>query len=365
MRQKSDFCESWRGALLQPFYCANISILSHKILMESFSKIAGHNNAKKLLLAALRNQKIAHSYLFIGVENLGKFLLAKEFAKSLSCQEGTLGNACGKCPKCLGIEKETDPDVLFINSSKNKILDKNGEEKKTISVEEIRMLEHHLSLFPYNSKYKIAIINEAHKFTVEAINAFLKTLEEPKGNSVIILVADDSKFLLKTLISRTQVIRFWPLKNEIIESFLVKNHNAAAEKAKAIGKISSGKPGLAVNFLKNEEQIENYYEDEEIFWNFFKADLPEKINFLEGLSKKEENIKDVLEFWLLCARRKILEKYLSDNSLDSAAQKGSGLKNTVNFVNNLIVILNLINNSNINKRLALEILALETCPAGN
>ncbi len=326
--------------------------------------VAGHKNAKKLLSAALKNKKIAHSYLFIGVENLGKFLMAKEFAKSLSCQNGVLGNACGACPKCQIIENETDPDVLFINSSKNKILDKDGEEKKSISIEEIRILEHHLSLFPYNSKYKIAIINEAHKLTVEAVNGFLKTLEEPKGNSIIILVADNSKFLLKTLISRTQVIRFWPLKNEIIENFLV-SRGATAEKAKAIGIISSGKPGLAIDFSKNEEKIKDYYENEKIFWNFFQANLPEKIIFLENLSKKEENIKDVLQFWLLCLRKKILEKYLPGDSESGAAQSENGFKKIADFINNLIIILNLINNSNINKRLALEILALETCPVRN
>ncbi len=332
--------------------------------MDNFLNVAGHINAKKLLSAALRNSKIAHSYLFIGVESLGKFLLAKEFAKNLSCRNGVSGNACGFCLKCKAIENETDPDVLFINSLKNRILDKEGEESKTISVEEIRVLQHHLSLFPYDSKYKIAIIDEAHKFTVEAINAFLKTLEEPKGNAIIILVVDDSKFLLKTLISRTQIIRFWPLKDEVIENFLI-NLDATAEKAKAIGAISFGKPGLAINFLKNDEKIKAYHENEEIFWNFFASNLSEKMIFLENLFKKEEDIKEILRFWLFCLRKKVLNEYLSKENEVGRKQSKSGLKKTVDFINNLIVILNLINNSNINKRLALEILALETCPAGN
>lgn len=323
--------------------------------MDSFSNIAGHDNAKKLLFSALKNKRIAHGYLFIGVEKLGKFALAKEFVKSLSCQDAKNGNVCGACPKCRAIESELDPDVLFINSPKNRILNKEGEEAKTISVEEIRILQHHLSLFPYNSKYKIAIIDEAHKFTEQAVNAFLKTLEEPKGNSLIILVADDSKFLLKTLISRMQVIRFWPLKNEVIEKLLAKR-GVISENAKAISLISSGKPGLAIDYSQDQEKVKEYYENEEIFWNFFKANLPEKMNFLESLFKKEENAKDILEFWLLCMRKNILEKYLAE---DPAGQDKAGFKKTVDFINNLIAILNLTNNSNINKRLALEILALE------
>lgn len=332
--------------------------------MDSFSNIAGHNNAKKLLCSALKNQKIAQGYLFIGVEKLGKFLLAKEFAKSLSCLNGSPGNSCGICPKCSRIENETDPDVLFINSAKNRILDKEGEVSKVIPVEEIRTLQHHLSLFPYDSKYKIAVIDEAHKLTEQAINAFLKTLEEPKGNSVIILVADNSKFLLKTLISRMQVIRFWPLKDEVVESFLI-NRGTVAQKAKDISAISAGKPGLATDFAKNEQKIIDYRTNEEIFWKFFASNLSEKIIFLENLLKKEENIKDVLQFWLLCLRKKILEKCLSGDYESSNQNNECGLKKITEFVNNLIAILNLINNSNINKRLALENLALETCTVRN
>jgi Rad3-related DNA helicase len=326
--------------------------------MTSFLNVAGHDNAKKLLSSALKNQKIAQGYLFIGVEKLGKFLLAKEFVKNLSCQKGATGSACGVCEKCIAIDNEIDPDVLFLNSSKNRILDKNGIESKTISVEEIRSLQHHLSLFPYNSKYKIAVIDEAHKFTEQAINAFLKTLEEPKGNSVIILIADDSKFLLKTLISRMQVIRFWPLKDEVIENFLI-SRNTPVQKVKIISSISSGRPGLAVDFSRDEQKISDYLKMEEVFWSFFKSNLSEKIIFLENLSKNEENIQDILKFWLLCLRKNFLQKYLARDNSNNDSEAENGLKKIVDAVNSLIIILNLINNSNINKRLALEILALE------
>lgn len=322
--------------------------------MANFPNIAGHENAKKLLSSALRNKKIAHSYLFIGVANLGKFLAAKEFAKSLSCQNGQPCNPCGKCSKCLAIERESDPDVLFINSPKSKTEAENQDEKKSISVEEIRILQHHLSLFPYNAKYKIAIVDEAHKFTNEATNAFLKTLEEPKGNAIIILTANESKFLLKTLISRTQIVRFWPLKSETIEKFLISRCDANAENAKRVSEISFGKPGLAIDFIKNKQKINERREKESVFWNFTEAPLPKKMIFVEDLFKKEENIENLLQFWLLCLRKRILEK-TAPNDYDSKLK----LKKMVNFMNNLIIILNLINSSNINKRVALEILALE------
>lgn len=333
--------------------------------MGSFANIGGHKNAKKLLSAALKNGKIAHSYLFVGAANLGKFLMAKEFAKSLSCRNGFSGNSCGECAKCLAIDRETDPDVLFINSPDGKFSDERREEKKSISVEEIRLLQHHLSLFPYDSKYKIAIVNEAHKFTAEAINAFLKTLEEPKGNSIIILVADNSKFLLKTLISRTQAIRFWPLKNEVIENLLI-GRGASLAKAKEISAISSGKPGLAIGFLEDPRKIADYCEKEYNFWSFVQANLSGKMIFLESLFKKEEDVKDILQLWMLYARKRILRDYLPENFYNNGARGASSddfpkveLKKLVNFVDNLAIVSNLIDSSNINKRLALEILALE------
>lgn len=327
--------------------------------MDSFDKIIGNNNAKKLLLSALKNNRIAHGYLFIGVEKLGKFLLAKEFVKALSCQRGEHGDPCGVCSKCVSIDNESDPDVLFINSSKKKILDKDGKESKHISVDQIRNLEHHLSLFPYNSKYKVAVINEAHKFTEQAINAFLKTLEEPKGNSVIILIADNSKFLLDTLISRMQVIRFWPLDENAIDKFLI-DLGVQPKDAKMISELSFGKPGIAMDYFTNKLRIDEYHRNEDFFWKFFFSALPDRMMFLEELTKKENDLKDTLQFWLLCARKKILENYTSVVS----AKKDSFYneikqEKILEFMNHITIILNLINNSNINKRLALEILTLE------
>lgn len=325
--------------------------------MHSFFNVAGHKNAKKLLTSAINNKKIAHGYLFIGAKGLGKFKLAKEFIKSLLCKKGLPGNPCGKCEKCFAIENEAEPDVLFINSAKSKLLIKSEDRKDSISIDQIRKLEHHLSLYPYNSEYKIVIVDEAHKLTNDAINAFLKTLEEPKGNTIIILIADSGKFLLKTLISRTQVIRFWPTRGKVIRDFLA-NQGCDEEKADRISRIASGLPGLAVILSQDAKKEKEYFDKERDFWKFIRADMPNKMFFLENLVGKEENISEVLGFWAQCARRKILNDYLLNKSIANLFA-GSEFCELVSFANHLNSVLNLINSSNINKRLALEVLALE------
>ncbi len=325
--------------------------------MNLFSSVAGHKNAKKLLISAINNKKIAHSYLFIGAKGLGKFKLAKEFAKALLCKKGSPENPCGKCEKCAAIENEIEPDVLFINSPKSKLLIKPEDRKDFISIDEVRKLEHHLSLYPYNSEYKVVVADEAHKFTNDAINAFLKTLEEPKGNTVIMLIADESRFLLKTLISRTQVIRFWPVRDKVIKDFLA-NQGFDEEKSDKITRISSGMPGLAVILSQDKKKEKEYSDREKDFWNFISAEMPAKMLFLENLINNEENISEILSFWMQCARRRALSDYLLKKSIADYSAK-SEFHKLVNFISQLKLILNLINSSNINKRLALEILALE------
>jgi DNA polymerase III gamma/tau subunit len=174
--------------------------------MANFDSIIGQETAKKLLYSAVKNGRIAHAYLFIGPANLGKFKTALEFAKIIQRPKEEDADSNIARDRESRIEKGSDPDVLIIDPLNND-KENSSDEVKNISIEEIRKLEHHLSFFPYDSKYKIAIVNQAHKFTSEAVNAFLKTLEEPRGNSVIILIAENRHLLPATLVSRTETIR--------------------------------------------------------------------------------------------------------------------------------------------------------------
>jgi len=324
--------------------------------MANFDAIIGQETAKKLLDSAIRNGRIAHAYLFIGPANLGKFKLALEFAKIIQRPSEEAVDSEQARDRGIRIESGTDPDVLIIDALNNG-KENSFEEEKNISIEKIRDLEHHLSLFPYNSKYKIAIVNQAHKFTSEAVNAFLKTLEEPRGNSVIILIAENRQLLPATLISRVQTIRFWPVKDKIISDFLVDKGLSGAD-AEKIAVFSGGRPGLAVDLMNNEERLSDYAGELENFRRFISGSLEDRFSFAEKMAKDEGEIQKALGLWLSFSRGMIIEKYFAGNhSGKSGANVGTG--SLVKFAKSLNLTINLISTSNVNKKLALENLALE------
>lgn len=322
--------------------------------MADFDSIVGQEIAKKLLNSAIKNNRVAHAYLFIGPSNLGKFKLAVEFAKIIQGYDEHNARS-SDTDRAIKIAKGADPDILVIDPAKSD--EGAAENAKNISIEEVRSLEHHLSLFPYRSKYKIAIINAAHKFTPEAANAFLKTLEEPRGNSLIVLIAEARHLLPETLISRTQVIRFWPVRDEAIADFLT-IRGLKREKAAKIAAISQGKPGMAFRFAEAEKELADRIAAEKIFYEFIAGNLEERFSFAEKMAKDEEKTQRALRLWLSFLRGMILKKYFAGNypATDKASVETGRL---VKFANGLNLTINLITNSNVNKKLALENLAIE------
>lgn len=336
--------------------------------MENFSNIAGHEFAKKFILSSLQKNRIAHAYLFAGPEAIGKFKFAVEFAKIIQCG---IGDAAGVDEKIAArrekIESGADPDVLLVDNSFSKSAkdedDLNGQ--KSVSVGDVRKIEYHLSLSPYYSKYKIAIIRSAHNFTAEAANAFLKTMEEPRGNSIIILIADSVNFLPKTLVSRSQMIRFGIAREKVISDFLARK-GARAEDAEKISRISGGKAGLALDFWKNPEKIRDYCDKEKEFHRFINGNLNERFAIIEKIAAEDGKSADILDLWLGYSRDCLIDKYAPKEYISTEASGASAKRLAclsaaalVKFISSLNLISKLIKSSNVNKKLALENLALE------
>ena len=153
-----------------------------------------------LLLAHLKSERIAHTYLFSGPSGEAKNGLALGFAKALLCPKGEFFESC-ICPSCAKIERQNHPDVRWF-----------GEEEKarSLKIELIREILHQASLKPYEGRWKVFILEGAERLTGEASNALLKTLEEPPGHSVFILLAENKAHLLETIQSRAFEIRALP-----------------------------------------------------------------------------------------------------------------------------------------------------------
>jgi DNA polymerase-3 subunit delta' len=194
-----------------------------------FAEILGHNRIIEVLRRSLNNGKLAHSYLFEGVPGSGRRKTALTLIQALFCT-ALPDDACGVCPSCRRIDGGNHPDIHLIAPLPD---------KRDISIEQLREMQHVLSLRPYEAPRKACIIDPAERMSVSAANSLLKTLEEPPGNALIILLTENAGMLLPTVRSRCQLIRFAPLSPEHILTLLERN-GMAPEAAALVAPMSGG-----------------------------------------------------------------------------------------------------------------------------
>ncbi|MFA5602311.1 MAG: DNA polymerase III subunit gamma/tau [Bacilli bacterium] len=220
----------------------NNKVLYRKYRPNKFDEIVGQDAILKTIRSSLKNNKVAHAYLFCGPRGTGKTSLAKLIAKTVNCIKYPIDNPCGECNNCKRIANNEDQDIIEIDAASN-----NG-------VDEIRDIKEKVSFFPSASLYKIYIIDEVHMLTTGAFNALLKTLEEPPGHVIFILATTEPYRLPATIISRCQ--RF-DLKRITVDKIVEKlNEICKKEKIKIdknvfteIALLSEGGLRDAINML--------------------------------------------------------------------------------------------------------------------
>jgi len=322
--------------------------------------IVGHQKQWEFLKKSFLDSKISHAYLFSGPKNMGKKTLALEFIKYIFCQAlknpppnfsgGPPGQEknrpCNLCSFCQAILKKTHPDFIEVLP-----------EKREIQIFQIRDLIWKLSLKPFLALYKTAIIDRAHLMNAQAQNCLLKTLEEPKGNAILILITEHPELLFETIRSRLQEIKFFQVPKEEIENFL-REKGVSEKKVKEIAFISLGRPGKAIEFLENPKKLENEKEEISRLAGTLNSDLASRFQWAKTLSKK--NLGDCLEIWLRYFREVLLFK---TGNLEKMSFSANLEKLPVNRIKKIIEELErfhfLILKKNINKRLALEILMMQ------
>ena len=179
----------------------------------TFEEVYGQQHIVKTLSNAIKENKIAHAYLFCGPRGTGKTSMARLFAKALNCEEG-FGKQCNHCTNCTSITDGTHPDVIEIDAASNR------------GIDDIRDLINKVKYAPIRGKYKVYIIDEVHMMTSEAFNALLKTLEEPPANVVFILATTEPFKLMPTILSRVQRYDF----SKVSDSNLLANLKRVCEK---------------------------------------------------------------------------------------------------------------------------------------
>jgi DNA polymerase-3 subunit delta' len=201
-----------------------------------WGRIKGHEQTLERLDRIISQGRPAHAYLFSGPRGVGKAETARVFAAALNC-----GPACGTCASCRAVFNQTHTDFHYIAP----------EGSRAILREQVMELLHALNLKQQSDQYKVAVIDDAQVLGPEAANAVLKTLEEPPGNVVFILVADDAGQVLPTISSRCQRIRFEALSADIVHDILVSKHGIEPDRARLAARLARGMVGEAIEMAGN------------------------------------------------------------------------------------------------------------------
>jgi len=209
--------------------------------LRPFSRIVGQERAVGYLKRVAAVEKVPHAYLFCGVEGVGKVTTARAFARALNClEQDPGGEGCGKCVHCRQLAGGNFPDLEIM-----------APEGRSIRIEQIRELNRRLSLKPVAARYRVVIVERAELMTVEAANAFLKTLEEPPPGNVLIMTAAEPRDLLPTILSRCQRVSFRPIPPGVLAEWLREERGASGETAEVLSRISEGSIGRAVEMLES------------------------------------------------------------------------------------------------------------------
>ncbi|MDR0956258.1 MAG: DNA polymerase III subunit delta' [Endomicrobium sp.] len=308
-----------------------------------FDNILGQQKVKKILSSQIKNDRVAHAYIFIGSTGIGKRLMALEFAKILNCNMSDFNisdiGACGVCRSCKKITKNIHPDLHFVDFAKQ--ADMKGEElakQKTLKIEIMKYMQKKIATKAYEGKWKIFIIEPAEKMNITAANSLLKTIEELPENTIIILIAKHKEAIPRTIVSRSQILFFQPLSNEMIITWLMSNFSLSLQKAQEIAKISEGSLEFAIQFI-NEKKNEGIS-----LWN--------------KLNNKKLYISDILNF-----SKNIMQK---NNALECINTMITEVKKDFRvYPKKFAVVLNLLNNSrtlllkNVNSQIVLDNLFLD------
>jgi DNA polymerase-3 subunit delta' len=203
------------------------------------SAVLGHERCVRQLRTAVATERPSPAYLVTGPAGVGKGVVANALVASLVCDRPDDGDACGTCPQCVRVAAGTHPDVRMVERE---------EDRRDIRTEQARDLTRWLALRPLMAGRQVALIDDAECLNEHGQNALLKTLEEPPGDSVLILVAAHPSLLLPTVRSRCQRVRLDPLPAEVVHRFLA-DRGVADDVRAAVVARADGSPGRALGLI--------------------------------------------------------------------------------------------------------------------
>ena len=324
--------------------------------MQGFKDVAGHEDIISHLQNAVKMNKVSHAYIFGGEHGSGKKLLASLFAMTLQCETQGI-EPCMQCTSCKKALSKNHPDIINITHEK----------PNSIGIEEIRQqLIDDVAIKPYESRYKIYIINEAQKMTLQAQNALLKTIEEPQAYAVILLLADNPDSLLPTISSRCVILNLKPVSDNLVKSYLMERMHIPDYQAEVDASFAQGNIGKAERIATSEEYAEVMENSLRLVKYAQNMELYELVEAIKGMTADKDNIQDYLDIFSMWFRDVLLFKATREvdtlvfrqeiNYIKERAQKSSyeGLERIIDAIQTAGVRLK----ANVNFELTMELLFL-------
>lgn len=261
----------------------------HRMLKErstmGFDEVLGQRVIVESLRNAVKNNMAANGYIFSGPKGCGKSLIAFNFAMALNCTGAAGLRPCGSCSSCIRIKSGNHPNVEVVKPA-----------GLSIKIKQIREIISEASKKPFESGYKIIIVESAEKMTSEAQDAFLKTLEEPPLNTVFILLAENHGLLLPTIVSRCQVYKLKPVDINEMKKFIAARYDYKPEDIESAVRHSNGVPGKALELLKNKENRKERLEYINILEKALAGDRVEALLMAATVIEAKEEAEKFLDF---------------------------------------------------------------------
>lgn len=324
--------------------------------MLTLKDILGHEQIKEHFLNAAATGKVSHAYILSGEEGMGKKTLADVFAMTLLCEEGGK-EPCMQCHACKQVLSGNHPDLIYVTHEK----------PASMGVDDIReQINDTIMVRPYSSQYKIYIVDEAEKMTVQAQNALLKTIEEPPAYAVIMLLTTNPDAFLPTILSRCVQLKLKPLKDSVVKEYLEEKLHVKDIQAEIYSAFARGNLGKAIHLAQSEDFKMMYEEILTLLKEIKEMDISQLLDVIRKLKDNNTDIKECLNFMQMWYRDILMYKTTKDLNLlifkdeFSAVKKAAslssyeGLERILEAIDKARVRLD----ANVNMELVMELLLL-------
>lgn len=261
--------------------------------------VYGHDGAVDFLVRGMTNGRLRHAYLIVGAQSSGKRTLALAFAMALNCEDtDPARRPCGECRTCRLIAAGNHPDVMTTETDPA---------TGALRIEAIRGVTSRIAMKPYQARMRVAILPDFDRAQPRAQDALLKTLEEPPGYAVLVLLTTSLESILPTILSRSQTVQLRPAPATVVRDVLTQRLGLDSTEADAISRFSGGRVGWAIRAAQDASILAERAEALDLLESIIGMNRGQRFALADKLSGDKAALAERLELWLTYWRDVLLQ----------------------------------------------------------